>query len=142
MAKTASRSRRAQDPEAVAKMGVVSAKVQEVLESLTVAELKAVISFSEAKVQEKSDGEREALIEDTRRRAAELGLTVQELFGDAGKSSNRKRKVGRGEKTGGALSVKYRGPQPGDQWSGRGRKPGWAKDLNREQLEKYRVQAE
>jgi hypothetical protein len=44
MAKTASRSRRAQDPEAVAKTGVVSAKVQEVLENLTVAELKAVIS--------------------------------------------------------------------------------------------------
>jgi DNA-binding protein H-NS len=142
MAAKAIRSQRKQDPEQGVNIGAVPAKVQEALESLTVTELKAVISFSEAKVQEKTDGEREALIEDTRRRAAELGLTVQDLFGDAGKSSGQKRKAGRGEKTGGALPVKYRGPQPGDQWSGRGRKPGWAKELNREQLEKYRVQAD
>src|SRR4051794_34432425 len=104
VAAKAIRSQRKLDPEQGVKIGAVPAKVQEALESLTVAELRAVISFSEAKVQEKSDGEREALIEETRRRAAELGLTVQDLFGDTSKSSNRKRKVGRGEKTSGALA--------------------------------------
>jgi len=142
MAATVSRARRKQDSEPKPPTGAIPAKIQEILEQLTVAELRAVISFCEAQVQDKSDGERKALIEETERRAAELGFTVRDLFGEVTRSPNRKRKPGPAAKTGGAPLVKYRGPQPGDTWSGRGRKPAWAKNLNRDQLEKYRVQAE
>ena len=141
MAATVSRTRRKQEPELEPKSSAIPAKLQESLEQLTVAELKAVISFSEAKVQEKSDGERKALIEETQRRASELGLTVRDLFGEVTRSSTQKRKAGRTAKFGGSLPVKYQGPQPGDTWSGRGRKPVWAKGLDSDQLEKYLVQA-
>ena len=124
MAETDGRSRRKPDPDQESGFGDVPAEVQAALDGLTVVELKAAIRFAEAKVREKADGEKRALIEETRRRAEALGLSIEDLFD----GTARPAKQGRGAaKVDGAKAkppVKYRGPD-GEEWSGRGRAPKW-----------------
>ena len=68
------------------------------------------------------------MIEEARRRAEELGLSLRDLFGESATPAPAKR--GRKPRSEGQKSerapvaAKYRSPR-GETWSGRGRAPKW-----------------
>ena len=104
------------------------ARLQASLDDLSVGQLRSVQRYAEAKVRERAESEKAALIEETRRRAEELGLSLRDLFGEGTTPAPAKR--GRkpwseGQKSERApVAAKYRSPQ-GETWSGRGRAPKW-----------------
>jgi DNA-binding protein H-NS len=124
MSETEGRARRKPDLAQDGKAGEVPAKLQEMLEGLTVGELRAVIRFAEAQVREKAEDEKRALIEETQRRAEALGLSIRDLFGEVPQPAKRGRGRAKAEGTKAKVPVKYRGPG-GEEWSGRGRAPKW-----------------
>ena len=104
------------------------ARLQASLDDLSVGQLRSVQRYAEAKVRERAESEKAALIEETRRRAEELGLSLRDLFGEGTTPAPAKR--GRKPRSEGQKSerapvaAKYRSPQ-GETWSGRGRAPKW-----------------
>ncbi len=58
-------------------------------------------------------------IEKTRALVAEFGLTPDEVFGGT------KRKPGKGSLAGTKVAAKYRDPETGKTWTGRGVAPKW-----------------
>ncbi len=98
------------------------------LDRMTVAELTALRDAAEAKRREKLDDAKNAILEETRAKLAELGLTLEALLptsGSAGQGRKRRSDAGR------PLPVRYRGPN-GETWSGRGRMPKWLQTLEAE----------
>ena len=91
------------------------------IEHLSPADLTSLIAEAE-RVREAKLGEaKQALIEEMRERAAELGLTVEGLMGG---ERRRRQRADAGKK----LPVKYRGPK-GEEWAGRGPTPRWLRAL-------------
>jgi DNA-binding protein H-NS len=102
------------------------------LQSLDVAQLRDVIAEAERLAQERSESERRQFIEETRKKAAALGLNLGELLGDmAPTGGNRRRNARPEKKTRASAAVKYRGPN-GEPWSGRGRPPRWVQAVEAE----------
>ena len=104
------------------------ARLQASLDDLSVGQLRRVQRYVEAKVRERAESEKAALIEEARRRAEELGLSLRDLFSDGTTPAPAKRgrkPRGEGQKAERApVAAKYRSPQ-GETWSGRGRAPKW-----------------
>jgi DNA-binding protein H-NS len=98
------------------------------LDHLTVPELTALIEAAQAKRQEKMEGAKISLLAEFRDKAAELGLSLQALLASPKPKQERKPRVTKGEK----VAPKYRHPETGDTWTGRGREPGWIKGKNRQ----------
>src|SRR5215218_889093 len=98
------------------------------LDHMTVAELTALRDAAEAKRCEKLDDAKNAVLEETRAKLAELGLTLETALptlasaGQGGRGRKRRRDAGQ------PLPVRYRGPN-GETWSGRGRMPKWLQTL-------------
>ncbi|MFM0756139.1 H-NS histone family protein [Paraburkholderia strydomiana] len=65
-----------------------------------------------------------AALERVRAVVAEFGFTPEDVFGKPGGKGRR------------AAAPKYRNPETGDTWSGRGRAPHWIKDQD---LERFRI---
>jgi len=119
------------------------------LDRMSVQQLTALIAAAEAKRRDKLDGAKAALRAEMERRAAELGISADDLFSTAGqrapaeqaavKNGRRARKP-RGD-TGAKRAAKYRGPN-GEEWSGRGRQPHWLTALMAEgrNREEFRLQ--
>src|SRR3954468_2348594 len=101
------------------------------LDRMTVAELTALRDAAEAKRREKLDDAKNAVLEETRAKLAELGLTLEAVLpspasaGQGGRGRKRRKDAGQ------PLPVKYRGPN-GGTWSGRGRMPKWLQTLEAE----------
>ena len=101
------------------------------LDRMTVAELTALRDAAEAKRREKLDDAKNAVLEETRAKLAELGLTLEAVLptlasaGQGGQGRKRRRDAGQ------LLPVRYRGPH-GETWSGRGRMPKWLQTLEAE----------
>src|SRR4051812_49256931 len=101
------------------------------LDRMTVAELTALRDAAEAKRREKLDDAKKAVLEETRAKLAELGLTLEAALptlasaGQGGQGRKRRRDAGQ------PLPVRYRGPH-GETWSGRGRMPKWLQTLEAE----------
>ena len=104
------------------------------LDGMTVAELTALRDAVEAKRLEKLEDAKRAVLEETRAKLAELGLSLEAILpggarsgeGEQGGGGRRKRRD-----AGQPLTVKYRGPN-GETWSGRGRLPKWLQALEAE----------
>ncbi len=58
------------------------------------------------------------------RRAADLGISVRELFGEQPQAARRGRGKAAKKSEGIGVQPKYKGPS-GELWSGRGRMPRW-----------------
>ena len=104
------------------------------LDRMTVAELTALRDAAEAKRLEKLEDAKSAVLEETRAKLAELGLTLEAIMPtlaspeQGGRSGQgRKRRSDAGQ----PLPVRYRGPT-GETWSGRGRMPKWLQALEAE----------
>ncbi len=63
------------------------------------------------------------------RKAAELGISAGDLFAHAGQRAPTEQRTrgrrSRGGVAGAKLAAKYRDPETGETWSGRGRPPRW-----------------
>ncbi|WP_261514037.1 H-NS histone family protein [Burkholderia multivorans] len=77
-----------------------------------------------AKLQKEAEAARiaemEAVIAEIREKAAEYGITSEQIFG--------RQRAGR-SKAATPSAPKYRNPKTGETWTGRGRAPGWIKDV-------------
>ena len=109
------------------------------LDRMSAQQLVALIAAAGAKRRDKLDDARAALRAEMERRAAELGISAEDLFSAprqqapaeqaAAKDGRRARKPR--EDIGAKRAAKYRGPN-GEEWSGRGRMPNWLVALEAE----------
>lgn len=97
------------------------------LDRLTVPELSALIEAAQAKRQEKMVGAKAALLAEFKDKAAELGMSLNALMATSKPAKERKPRRSKGEK----VAPKFRNPETGDTWTGRGREPGWIKGKDR-----------
>src|SRR5215217_1533781 len=102
---------------------------------LTVAELTAVIEEAETLRREKQEEAKAALLAKWQAEAAENNLSLDTILAGQQPAQGQGRKVRRG--TGDKLAAKFRDPETGKTWSGRGREPTWIKGKNRE---KFKIQ--
>ncbi|RKT10560.1 DNA-binding protein H-NS [Paraburkholderia sp. RAU2J] len=63
-------------------------------------------------------------LEKVRETVAEFGFTPEQVFGKRRKDAGR------------AVAAKFRNPETGETWSGRGRAPRWLKDQD---VERFRI---
>ena len=96
------------------------------LDAMSAQDLNALIEAAEAKRAEKQDEARNALIQEFREKAAELGLELEALLPGAGGSQAPAGAPARRTRrdAGGSVPARFRGPN-GETWSGRGRMPKW-----------------
>ena len=102
------------------------------LDHLTVAELTEVIRRAEALRQEKQEEAKAALLAKWQAEAAENNLSLDNILAGQQPAQGQGRKVRRG--TGDKVAAKFRDPETGKTWSGRGREPTWIKGKNREEF--------
>ena len=77
------------------------------------------------KINEVRKVERAGAIERIRKEVADFDLTERDIFGGAARPSVRK---------GTTVPAKYRDPQTGATWTGRGKPPKWISDKDRQQF--------
>lgn len=82
--------------------------------SKSVAELRAQLEKTQAELEAAIAAESEAVLADIREKVALYGFTEKDVFG-------RRRAVG-------PVAAKFRDPETGETWTGRGRAPAWIKD--------------
>ena len=93
------------------------------LSKLNLAELKDLQAQIGAEMKNREKSEIEKARNDINAIAQSLGLSLKDLLG----GSESKGKV---RKQTGKVAVQYRNPQDASQeWTGRGRQPGWVKEL-------------
>lgn len=97
------------------------------LDQMSVQELTALIEEATAKRQEKQAEAKAAMLARWKAEAAEAGLSIEAVFPVSPAPQRRQAR----KDAGGALPVKYRGPN-GEEWSGRGRTPKWLQILEAE----------
>jgi DNA-binding protein H-NS len=104
-----------------------AADVIPVLQDLTVADLEKVIAAAEEQREARRESGKRELVEEFRAKAEALGLSLDELLGRSaatGRPEGKARQP-RGGAQAATARVKYRNPETGETWSGRGRMPKW-----------------
>ncbi|KAF1060778.1 H-NS histone family protein (plasmid) [Burkholderia gladioli] len=97
--------------------------------SKSYVELCAELEALQGQVEEARQAELHQVVVDIRKRAEAYGLTAADIFGSLPRAGQRIRRA--------PAAVRYRDPDTGRTWSGRGRQPQWiAQAADREQ---YRV---
>jgi DNA-binding protein H-NS len=91
------------------------------LENLTVGDLDKIIAAAERQREAKRESGKRELIEEFRARAEALGLSLDELAANSSKAGRPSGKSPPAQ----SPAVKYRNPETGETWSGRGRAPKW-----------------
>jgi DNA-binding protein H-NS len=86
------------------------------LDSMTVPELWALATAATTKAQEKIEAAKQAVLDETRAKLAELGVDFDGLL--------KAPKPAKKAKATASVPVKYRGPK-GETWTGRGKLPHW-----------------
>ncbi|RQU98866.1 H-NS histone family protein [Burkholderia cenocepacia] len=89
----------------------------------TYKELKAQLETLAEKAETARLAEFQAVIDDIRSKVAAYGITEKDIFGVRRGRTTRK--------TATPVEAKYRDPQSGATWSGRGRAPAWIKDAKK-----------
>jgi len=104
------------------------------LGKMSLTELRRLQSKVESEIRRRSDSTRRDLLKRMQKMAAEEGLSLDDLLGNAPAAADKaappaKRGRRAGPKKTTPSVVKYRHPEnPDIGWSGRGRKPQWALD--------------
>jgi DNA-binding protein H-NS len=91
----------------------------DMLETLSVSELHEVIQRAEELRTQKLEGAKQEFMERVKAEAEGLGLSLSDLVTPPAAKRGRKPKEEKGART--APAVKYRDPETGAEWSGRGR---------------------
>jgi DNA-binding protein H-NS len=87
-------------------------------------ELQAEIQQLQAQAEKQRVSEIQGAIQEIRQKMAEYGISMQDLAGGA-----RVRKSG----TTSTVKPKYRNPETGDTWTGRGKPPRWIAGKDKDQ---------
>lgn len=90
----------------------------------TYLELQQQIAELQAKAEELRKNEIEAVVADIKEKIAAYGLTAKDLGFDTTRGEIPEATA----KTKKEVVAKYRNPETGDEWSGRGRSPKWLQD--------------
>jgi DNA-binding protein H-NS len=90
----------------------------------TYVELQKQIAELQAKAEELRQNEIEAVIADIKEKIAAYGLTAKDLELETTSVEPSEATV----KIKKEIAAKYRNPETGDEWSGRGRSPKWLQD--------------
>ncbi len=93
----------------------------------TLAELLAQKAELERQIAEQSRAEREQAIAQVRQLMAQHGLTLADIGGGSRPQSLRSVRAADGPGAGAKVAPKYRHPETGETWSGRGLQPNWLK---------------
>ncbi len=96
------------------------------LKGFSLEELDRVVAVAEQERQVKRDSARKALLDEVRTKAQALGLSLESLLEGAQQDGSRPKG------TRAPVRPKYRHPETGETWSGRGSAPGWLKRLEEE----------
>ncbi len=117
------------------------------LDRMSVQQLTALIEAAEAKRRDKLEDAKTALRTEVERRAAELGVSVDDLFAQPGQRAPAEQKA-RGRRprsdAGTKPPAKFRDPETDETWSGRGRPPRWlaAKEAEGRDRKEFAVEPE
>lgn len=103
------------------------------LERMAVPELVALRDAVEATLQQKQQEAKAALLAKWQAEAAENNLSFKSIVGSQKPAQPQSGKTRR--RAGGPVAPKFRNPETGDTWTGRGREPTWIKGKNREEFE-------
>ena len=97
------------------------------LEGLTAADLDKVIAAAERQREASRESGKKELVEEFRAKAEAMGLSLAELVGGSAQTGRPAPKARKPQKGAAAAAppVKYRNPDTGETWSGRGRMPKW-----------------
>ncbi len=97
------------------------------VEGLTVADLDKVLAEAERQREARRESGKKELIEEFRAKAEAFGLSLEELLGKSVQTGRSAAKASQTKKSASAASppAKYRNPETGETWSGRGRMPKW-----------------
>ena len=86
------------------------------LDDMTSKELIELRNRIDLRIAERQEADRADLLAAMRRRADEVGVSLDDLFGGSGHRNGPR----------GVVAAKYRNPDnPTETWSGRGRMPNW-----------------
>ena len=129
MARTpAKRAKKSAPVKKVARVEGAPSEIEKLLKSLedkSVAALRKVVECATALIAQKTEGEKRSFIEEVTARAKSLGVSITDLFG---KSTPKPVKKAPPKKRGAKRAsppIKFKGPNPDDTWTGRGRRPRW-----------------
>ena len=99
------------------------------LDGLTVSELGKVIAAAERQREARRESGKRELVEEFKAKAEALGLSLDALLGNVGQTGGQVGRERQPRKGAAATTtsprVKYRHPDTGETWSGRGRMPKW-----------------
>ncbi len=102
------------------------------LEDLSVTALRKLVECATTLIAQKTEGEKRSFIEEVTARAKSLGVSITDLFGKSApkpvKKAPRKKRAG----VKASPPIKFKGPNPDDTWTGRGRRPRWLVALEAE----------
>lgn len=99
------------------------------LNSLSVEELSAHIAEAQSILNQKRDHARREFIEETRKKADALGISLKDILADGASVSPKGRKKKADTQEGRKVAVKYRDPENAENtWTGRGMTPRWLKE--------------
>ena len=105
-------------------MDATAERIHRMVSTLNYTELDELIALAQREREGKLEQARRSLMAEFEEKAASIGLTPDQLFGQ-GRSAPEKGKRGKkGEQPSVPAAVKFRSPS-GQTWSGRGRKPTW-----------------
>ncbi len=105
---------------------VMPTKVPTNFDDLSVEELKLHQEEIQRKLLEKEQAEKKGVIKQITDVVHTYGITIEELIEALGGHKPKRKGV--------KAEIKFRDPETGDTWSGRGKEPTWMKGRKREQF--------
>ena len=106
------------------------------LEDMSVAALRKVVECATALIAQKTEGEKRSFIKEVTARAKSLGVSITDLFGKSAPKPVKKASPKKRAELRARPPIKFKGPNPGDTWTGRGRRPRWLVALEAEGKDK------
>lgn len=108
----------------------------------SLSELKKQISALEAEIIRRTDETKRELRAEFDAKLADAGLSITDIYDDLAPQGSKKAKQARVTQS---VDPKYRDPQSGATWSGRGRAPQWVQAILEERkmsLQAFKVTGE
>ena len=115
-------------------------RIQKMVSSLSYTELDELIELIQRERAGKLDEARRKLMAEFEEKAASIGLTPNQIFGQSPGAQERLKRGKKAEQQSASVAVKFRSPS-GQTWAGRGRKPIWLTQAEAEgqSAEEFRV---
>ncbi len=99
-------------------------RIQKMVSSLSYTELGELIELIQRERAGKLDEARRRMMTEFEEKAASIGLTPNQIFGQSPGTQEKPKRGKKAEQQSALAAVKFRSPS-GQTWSGRGRKPIW-----------------